>query len=170
MNKKTRILFTAFLFMLLLAACSEGEALQIKDITGTYVGTGSATKNEVVRTQADINNQRYLFITGDKRETEGDFSDIIIEFEDTGEKDTIWYKNSLTGSGGELIYNSATGHWEGGADYPLGTVNTSVVFAREGGEIHATFVFTQSFERETFENPEPSDGVNEFTIHLIKTK
>lgn len=177
MKKKIILLFTAFLSIFLLAACgdndnsmSKGESLKTKDIIGTYVGAGNATKNEVARTQADINNQRYLFITGDGRESEGDFSDIVIEFEDTGEKDILSYKNSITGSNGELIYNSATGHWEGGADYPLGTVNTVVAFDREGGELRATFVFTQTFERETFENPEPSDGVNEFTLHLIKIK
>ena len=151
-------------------SAAKGEALQMKELFGTYVGSGSVTKKEVTRTQTDIDNQRYLFITGDKRETESEFSDIIIEFEEVAEEDTIRYNNKLTGSSGELIYNSASGQWEYMADYTLGTVSSAVIFSKDKNGIHANFVFTQSFEREHYENPEPSDGVNEFTIYLTKTK
>ena len=68
------------------------------------------------------------------------------------------------------MYNSDTGQWEHNADYPLGTVSTAIVFTKDADGTHATFVFTQTFERDHFENPEPSDGVNEFTLYLTKTK
>ena len=158
---------------ILLTGCSEGESadgtLKIKEIYGTYEGSGSATKYEVERNQADIKNQRYLFITGDEREVQGEFDSLVITFEEDDE-DTILYQNKRTGSNGELVYNSDTGQWEHKADYPLGTVSTAVTFTKDADGIHATFVFTQTFEREHFENPEPSDGVNEFTLYLIKTK
>lgn len=158
---------------ILLTGCSKGESadgtLKIKEIYGTYEGSGSATKFEVERNQADIKNQRYLFITGDEREVQGEFDSLVITFEEDDE-DTIWYQNKHTGSNGELVYNSDTGQWEHKADYPLGTVSTAVTFTKDADGIHATFVFTQSFEREHFENPEPSDGVNEFTLNLTKTK
>lgn len=158
---------------ILLTGCSESESadgtLKINEIYGTYEGSGSATKYEVERNQADIKNQRYLFITGDERETQGAFDGLVITFEEDDEN-TIWYQNKHTGSNGELVYNSGTGQWERKTDYPLGTVSTAVVFTKGADGIHATFVLTQSFERDHFENPEPSDGVNEFTLNLTKTK
>ncbi len=171
--KKGFILTLTLVFCLLFAGCSgkgnEGGTLKMKDIYGTYEGSGSTTKYEVERSEADINNQRYLFITGDERETQGEFDSIVITFKEDDE-DTIWYQNTHTGSNGELVYNSGTGQWEHKADYPLGTVSTAVVFTKGADGIHATFVFTQTFERDHFENPEPSDGVNEFTLNLTKTK
>ncbi|HBR08682.1 MAG TPA: hypothetical protein DD735_07290 [Clostridiales bacterium] len=169
--KKGFILALPLIFCLLLAGCSEKEdgTLKKKDIYGTYEGSGSVTKYEVPRTEADIKNQRYLFITGDERETQGTFDGIVITFEEDDE-DTIWYQNKHTGSSGELVYHSGTGQWEHKADYPLGTVSSAVVFTKDADGTHATFVFTQTFERDHFENPEPSDGVNEFTIYLTKTK
>lgn len=158
---------------LLLTGCSESESadstLKIKEIYGTYEGSGSATKYEVERIEADIINQRYLFITGDARETQGEFDGIVITFEED-EEDTIRYENKHTNSNGELVYNSDTGKWEHNADYPLGTVSTAVVFTKDADGTRATFVFTQTFERDHFENPEPSDGVNEFTLYLTKIK
>lgn len=160
-------------FCLLFAGCSENGnedgTLKMKDICGTYEGSGSATKYEVERIEADIKNQRYLFITGDAKETQGEFGGIVITFEEH-EEDTIWYENKHTGANGELAYNSDTGQWEHKADYPLGTVSTAVVFAKDADGVSATFVFTQTFERDHFENPKPSDGVNEFTLYLTKTK
>jgi hypothetical protein len=171
---KTRFLSALTLvFCLLLTGCSESGsgngALNVKEICGTYEGSGSTTKYEVERNQADIKNQRYLFITGDERETQGAFEGLVITFEEDDEN-TIWYQNKHTGSNGELVYNSGTGQWEHKADYPLGTISTAVVFTKDADGIHATFVITQTFERDHFENPEPSDGVNEFTLNLTKTK
>ena len=158
---------------ILLTGCTEGEsadgALKIKEIYGSYEGSGSATKYEVERNQSDIKNQRYLFITGDARETQGEFDGLVITFEEDDEN-TIWYQNKHTGSNGELVYNSDTGQWEHKADYPLGSVSTAATFTKDANGIHAIIVFTQTFERDHFENPEPSDGVNEFTLNLTKTK
>ena len=171
--KKRFILVLPLVFCLLFAGCSEngdeGGNLKMKDIYGTYEGSGSATKYEVERVEADVENQRYLFITGDARETQGEIDGIIITFEEH-EEDTIWYENKLTGANGELAYNSDTGQWEYKADYPLGTVSTAVVFKKDADGTSATFVFTQTFERDHFENPEPSDRVNELTLYLTKTK
>ncbi len=158
---------------LLLTGCSASESadgtLKITEIYGTYEGSGSTTKYEVERIETDIKNQRYLFITGDAREIQGEFDGIVITFEED-EEDTIRYENMHTASNGELVYNSDTGQWEHNADYPLGTVSTAVVFTKDADGTQATFVFTQTFERDHFENPEPSDGVNEFTLYLTKTK
>ena len=171
--KKGFILTLALVFCLLFAGCSEdgneSGALKTKDIYGTYEGLGSATKYEVPRIDTDIKNQRYLFITGDEREAGGEFDGLVITFEED-DGDTIWCQNKHTGSNAELVYNSGTGQWEHKADYPLGTVSTAVVFTKDADGIHAAFVFTQTFERDHFENPEPSDGVNEFTLYLTKTK
>ncbi|MDD2956247.1 MAG: hypothetical protein PHD67_08020 [Oscillospiraceae bacterium] len=163
-------------FCLLLAGCSENGSgngvLNVKEICGAYEGSGSATKYEVERIEADITNQRNLFVTGDRRETGGNFDGIVITFEDfEGDgKSPIWYRNGISGGGGELSYNADSGQWEGRADYPLGTLSTVVTFTKDTDGIHATFVLTQTFEREHFENPKPSDGVNEFTLSLTKTK
>lgn len=146
-----------------------GEAdLNDKDILGTYIGTGSVTKEEVVRKQADIDNGRYLFELGDKSNAGGEFTNVVFEFEE--DEDGIWFTNKATGLSGKLIYDSSSGQWEGKVDYPIGTLELSADFSREDGGIHARIVFTQSFERETFENPEPTDGVNEVTMELEKTK
>ena len=160
---------------ILFTGCSESEsadgALKTKDIYGTYEGSGSATKYEVPRSETDIKNQRYLFITGDEREMQGAFDGLVFTFEkDDEDKDTIFYQNKKGPANGELEYSSATGQWECNADYPLGTVSTAVAFTKDADGIHATLVFTQTFERDHFENPEPSDGVNQFTLTLTKTK
>ena len=169
---KTKLfLILAFIFCLLFVGCSgstnENDALATKDIYGTYEGSGSLTKYEVERSETDLKNQRYLFITGDREETKSELDGIVISFEEYDE-DIIRYENKRTGSSGELIYNSDTNKWEYTADYPLGTLSASAVFEKNAEGIHATLVFTQTFEREHFENPEPSDGVNEFTLDLTK--
>ncbi len=172
MNKKL-LLTLPLIFCLLLAGCSEnkdeGGTLKTKDIYGTYEGTGSVTKYQVERNETDINNQRYLFITGDARETQSEFDGIVMTFEEF-DKDIIRFENKNTGASGELIYNSNTGQWEYNADYPLGTVSATTSFTKDAEGTHAIFVFTQTFERDHFENPEPSNGVNEFTLNLTKTK
>jgi hypothetical protein len=172
MNKKL-LLTLPLILCLLLAGCSEnkdeGGTLKTKDIYGTYEGSGSATKYEVERIETDINNQRYLFITGDVRETQSEFDGIVITFEEY-DKDIIRYQNKQTGASGELILNSSTGQWEYDADYPLGTVSATVSFNKDAEGTHAIFVFTQTFERDHFENTEPSNGVNEFTLNLTKTE
>jgi len=158
---------------LLLTGCSASDSadgtLKTTEIYGTYEGSGSTTKYEVARSEADLKNQRYLFITGDARETQDKFDGIVITFEED-EEDTIRYENKHTGANGELVYNSDTRQWEHKADYPLGAVSTAVAFIKDADGVHATFVFTQTFERDHFENPKPSDGVNEFTLYLTKTK
>lgn len=174
---KTRsLLALALVFCLLLAGCPESGsgngALKVKEICGTYEGSGSVTKYEVERIEADITNRRNLFVTGDRRETGGDFDGIVMTFEDFegNGKSPIWYRNEISGGGGELHYNADSGQWEGRADYPLGTLSTAVAFTKDADGIHAAFVLTQTFERDHFENPEPSDGVNQFTLNLTRKK
>lgn len=79
---KSKILLALLLvFCVLLTGCSAGESadgtLKITEIYGTYEGSGSTTKYEVERIEDDLKNQRYLFITGDARETQ----DKISQFE-----------------------------------------------------------------------------------------
>lgn len=171
--KKNFILALPLIFCLMFAGCSvnekEGGTLKIEDVYGTYEGWGSATKYEVERTETDVKNQRYLFITGDARESQEKFDGIVITFQEY-EEGIILYENKNTGLGGELAYNADTGQWEYKADYPLGSVSTSVVFIKEADGTNATFTFTQTFEREHYENPQASDGVNEFTLNLTKIK
>ena len=173
--KKMFIIIMAAILLLMLASCEKDEGgsgdgvLKTKDLFGTYEGHGSVTKYGVPRTQPDIKNQRYLFITGDERETQDEFDGIVITFEED-EEDTIWYVNNNTASSGKFAYNSDSGLWEYEADYPLGTLKAVSSFSKVGDEIQAKFVFTQSFDSEHYENPEPSDDVNEFTLYLTKKK
>lgn len=171
--KKRFIFALPLVFCLLFAGCSESEnsddSLKVKEILGTYEGSGRTTKYEVERSEADITKREYLFITGDGREAGGDFDGIVITFEKHREND-IWYRNQITGGGGELSYNADSRQWEGRVDYPLGTKYTVANFTKDANGIHATLVITQTFEREHFENREPSDGVNEFTLNLTKIK
>lgn len=176
MKKIYLIILTIILFVML-GGCEQDEGetktnngkLKTKELYGTYEGSGTVTKYDVQRTKSEIDNQKYLFITGDIRETQDEFDGIVITIEEDDEN-TIWYSNNSTGSNGVLAYNSSTGLWESTVDYPLGTLSARASFSKDNGEIQAKFIFTQSFERENFENPEPSDGVNEFTLDLIKTK
>ena len=173
--RKIYFVILTFILFLMLGGCEQdkGEAnngkIKTKELYGTYEGSGTVTKYEAQRTKLDIDNQRYLFMSGDIRETQDDFDGIVITIEEDNEN-TIWYSNNNTGLNGTLAYNSDSGLWEHTVDYPLGTLSVKASFSKQGGEINGKFIFTQSFEREHFENPEPSDGVNEFTLYLTKTK
>lgn len=177
MKMKSRMMMLIYSILLLcsitiLGSCSKETtsnetSIRTKDIIGTYEGSGELTKYEVVRSEADLTNQRYLFVSGNRSETEGKIDHLVFTFEED-EKDSIWYTNALTGVSGTLVYDAATTSWTTQMDYPLGTLVIAAAFSKQNDGIQVRITYTQSFEREHFENPEPSDGINEFTMTLRK--
>ena len=172
--KKLLVILLISVVTFSLIGCSKEEeegVLKTKDLYGTYQGQGTVTKEEVA-VDRNAYKGKYLMMPGDISGNGNEFSNVLFDFEESFNEDEneMHYSNHVIGVDGSLIYNSSTDQWEGRSDYPSGDLLCEVKFSKIGNEIHAKVVWTQSYFREHFENPDPTDGVNEITMELIKIK
>lgn len=149
------------------APASGDEALAqlgIDSLSGTYSGTMTLTKVQVVYDSDDVDedgNILHVYRPEGTSEWEGESVDATLEVVQEG--DEVRILNSSGATAYAVTYDSATGTWKSSKSASLGTEITAGEFSLTDGKSHVKITFTQ-----TFENSEVPDGVNETVLELTK--
>lgn len=138
--------------------------LGIDSLSGSYSGTMTLTKVGVVYDSDDVDedgNVLHYYKPEGTSEWEGDSVDASLEV--VLEGDTVNVLNSDGETAFAVTYDPLTGTWGSTKSVASGTEITVGEISKVDGKAHVKIVF-----KNTFENTEVADGVNETVLELTK--